>query len=124
MAKKAKATPLKPKKTSAEISVAKPSAGAKAGPKASKAKAIPVKRKASATKTKLPAPAVTVETVSVEVVGTQPLSERFASFDEAKSATIDALLEIIEVAESRLTDVKRVMTFDELEPLANGHFER
>lgn len=97
-----------------------PAAKPKAAP-AAKAKAAPAKRKAPVAIAKTSPPIVVHQAVAAEAATGAPLSSRFASFDDAKSATIDALLEIIEAAEQRLTDVKRVATFDDLEPLANGH---
>jgi hypothetical protein len=112
MAKKAKpASPPPGKSTAAKKTGAKPAAksAVKSPPKAAPA------AKASPSKPK-PAPPQT----SVPATTAPSLSERFASVDAAKEATIDALLEIIEGAEHRLCQVKRVQSFAELEPLANG----
>ena len=92
----------------------------KAAPPTSKPKAAPAKRKPAAIVKTTP-PIVVHQAVAAEAATGTPLADRFVNFDDAKSATIDALLEIIEAAEQRLTDVKRVGTFDDLEPLANGH---
>ncbi len=120
MAKKAKAATSKPKKSATTgKSASKPAAKA-AAPKIARSKTAPAKRKASHSTTRTPAPAVVTKKVVAEVTVHQPLTERFGSIDEAKDATLDALLEIIEAAEERLRDVKRVQTFEELEPLANG----
>ena len=44
----------------------------------------------------------------------------FATFPQAKSAAIDALIETIEDAERRLAAVKRANSYDELQRLAKG----
>jgi len=111
MAKKAKpASPPSGKSTAAKKTAAKPAAKspAKSAPKSAPAKA-------GVTKLKTDPPQA-----SVPATTAPSLAERFTSAEAAKEATIDALLEIIEVAEHRLSEVKRVRTFAELEPLANG----
>ncbi len=53
----------------------------------------------------------------------EAFSTRFASFEEAKEATIDTLLAQIESSEARLLAIKRATTFEQLEPLAGGDGE-
>jgi hypothetical protein len=43
-----------------------------------------------------------------------------ASFDEAKSAAVDSLIQAIEEAERRLLAVKRAASYDELQRLGKG----
>ena len=49
--------------------------------------------------------------------------EEVASFAEAKSAAIDALIQAIEDAERKLTELKRANSFDEMQPLTQGPTE-
>lgn len=48
------------------------------------------------------------------------LQQRYASFEDARSATIDALLESIEQAEHQLTIAKQAANFAELEQVVGG----
>jgi hypothetical protein len=48
---------------------------------------------------------------------------KFATFEEAKGAAIDALIRTIEEAEQRLSAVKRTHSFDESSMLTTGQVE-
>lgn len=93
MAKKRKITAKKPKK---------PAAG---GVPKSRAKAPPPKGPSSRSSRKSAG---------------NSRGEKFASFDEAKSAAIDSLIQGIEEAERRLSAVKQAGSYDELQRLAEG----
>jgi len=92
MAKKSKVTPKKSKKP--------------AGATVKKARAkAPPKRPSSRSSSK---------------PGGNSRGGKFATFEEAKSAAIDSLIDSIEKAERRLSAVKRAGTLDELEQIAKG----
>jgi hypothetical protein len=116
MAKKSKNGVSKPaaapsaKPTKARTPATKPAA-VKAAKRPAAAAAKP---KASTTVT---AKSIPLES-AVAAPATKPQS--YASFEDAKSAAIDALLETIESAERRLCQAKRAASFAELEQLANG----
>jgi len=103
MAKKAKAAEAKPKKNIAPPVTAKPAA--KSAPKKAAAK---------------PAPARSPGKKAPPVTPTPPQGKTHASLDEARSATIDALLATIEDAEQRLFAAKRATSIEELDTLRNG----
>ncbi len=69
---------------------------------------------------KLAAPAAALPLGTAPPTSPPSLSDRYASFEDARNATIDTLLASIEAAEARLLEVKRSSTFEQLEPLANG----
>lgn len=103
--KPATTKPTKAKPVKAAAKPAKPTAKTPAAPRAAKKPAAPVA--ALPQKTVAPAPSPS-------------LADRYASFEDAKNATIDSLLATIEAAEARLLEVKRSTSFEQLEPLANG----
>lgn len=127
MAKKAK--PIAPKQATDKS--AKPKAAA-AKPAPAKSAKSPAAKKPATAKAAAPRaakkiaaadallPPATEFVVAESAVAPLTLADRYASFEDAKSATIDALLASIEAAEARLLDVKRAASFEQLEPLAGG----
>lgn len=127
MAKKTKAAVTKaklavsPPPTKAAKPAAKTSGGkspvAKA-PKTAASKTAKAPAKASTPKSAVVANVTVASPVSP---ASDTIQNRFDSFEDAKSATIDALLKGIEDAEARLVEAKRASTFAQLEQLSNGH---
>ncbi len=103
MAKKAKRAEPQTKK--ATTAAAKPA-------KAKTVKAKPAKRAAS--------PRSAKNTNSKPAATTNPAAPKYASLEEARSATIDALLATIEDAEDRLNEAKRADSIDRLEKIGGG----
>jgi hypothetical protein len=111
-----------------KATVVKPANSKTSAAKAAKAAASPAKKPVKrAAKPAAPRAAKKLaSTESALPLGTAPpvappsLADRYTSFEEAKSDTIDTLLASIEAAEARLLEVKRAVNFDQLEPLANG----
>jgi|GEM_PF-2138475 len=121
----------KAKPAAAKSALGKPAKSKPAAVKSEKAAAKPGKTTAKPAKPakgptslraakKLAAPASAPPLATAPPTAPPSLSDRYGSFEDARNATIDALLASIEAAEVRLLEVKRSCTFEQLEPLANG----
>ena len=124
MAKKSKPAAAKlatdkPAKTKPAVAKSEKAAAksGKATPKPVKPAKAPAAPRAAK---KLAAPAGALPLGTAPPDAPPSLSDRYASFEDARSATIDTLLASIEAAEARLFEVKRTTNFEQLEPLANG----
>jgi hypothetical protein len=122
MAKKTKASVSKTKSDVSPTS-AKATKPAAKTPAAKAPKPAAPKAATAAAKRKPPkSPAIENASLNSAVAAASyTLQQRFTSFDDAKSATIDALLEAIESAEARLVAAKRASTYAQLEQLTNSH---
>lgn len=122
MAQKTKAAAIKSKPDISPPSAKATKPAAKTPAAKAPKPAAPKAAKAAAKRKPLKSPAMESDSLnSAMAAASYTLQQRFASFDDAKSATIDALLEAIEDAETRLVAAKRASTYAQLEQLTNSH---
>ncbi len=120
MAKNAKRAESKPKKSLAKPSKAKPAPSKPVAGKLARAAVSKPAKSAKAAAGASDEKPTAKGTNSQGKAHASPAAPKYATLDEARSATIDALLSAIEDAEHRLSAAKRADSIDELVKLGQG----